>query len=100
MKFTNPGIWLVAALSLAALRMQLSLSPPAVHAQTPFYQGKTITIINGNPPGGTADRRMRVFMPFLKKYIPGEPTILAEYMAGAGGRKLAITCIWWPSPTD
>jgi tripartite-type tricarboxylate transporter receptor subunit TctC len=89
MKFTNPGIWLVAALSLAALRMQLSLSPPAVHAQTPFYQGKTITIINGNPPGGTADRRMRAFMPFLKKYIPGEPTILAEYMAGAGGRKLA-----------
>ena len=32
---------------------------------------------------------MRAFMPFLKKYIPGEPTILAEYMAGAGGRKLA-----------
>jgi tripartite-type tricarboxylate transporter receptor subunit TctC len=63
--------------------------PAAALAQAPFYQGKTVTIINGNEPGGTADMRMRAMMPYLKKYIPGEPTLLAEFMPGGGGRKLA-----------
>jgi tripartite-type tricarboxylate transporter receptor subunit TctC len=89
MKFTHGRFRLAFGVSLATLSVGLLLAPVALDAQTPFYQGKTITIINGNPPGGTADRRMRAFMPFLKKYLPGEPTILAEYMAGAGGRKLA-----------
>ena len=79
----------IAALVFTTLCFGLSLPSSAASAQTPFYQGKTVTIINGNPPGGTADRRMRAFMPYLKKYIPGEPTIIAEYMDGAGGRKLA-----------
>ena len=76
MKFTRDRCWLAFGFSLAISFVALSLT--SLHAQTPFYQGKTITIINGNPPGGTADRRMRAFMPFLRKYIPGEPTILAE----------------------
>jgi tripartite-type tricarboxylate transporter receptor subunit TctC len=53
------------------------------------YQGKTITVINGNAPGGTADMRMRAMLPFLKKHIPGEPTVVAEFMDGGGGRRLA-----------
>ena len=58
-------------------------------AQAPFYQGKTVTVINGNAPGGTADMRMRAVMPYLKKYIPGEPTVVAEFIDGGGGRKAA-----------
>lgn len=58
-------------------------------AQSPFYRGKTITIINGNAPGGTGDMRMRAVIPYLSKYIPGEPTIVAEFMPGGGGRKVA-----------
>ncbi|HEV8341813.1 MAG TPA: hypothetical protein VGR30_05520 [Candidatus Binatia bacterium] len=56
-------------------------------SQTPFYQGKTITIIQGREPGGTGDLRVRAFMPFLKKHIPGQPNMVAEYMPGGGGRK-------------
>lgn len=63
-------------------------SEPAL-CQAPFYQGKTITVINGNAPGGTADMRMRALLPFLKKHIPGEPTVVAEFMDGGGGRRLA-----------
>jgi len=89
MKSIHGGFQLAFGLSLAILFFRLLVAPVAVHAQTPFYQGKTITIINGNPPGGTADRRMRAFIPYFKKYIAGEPTLLAEYMPGGGGRKLA-----------
>ena len=65
-----------------------AFSSPAL-SQAPFYQGKTVTVINGNAPGGTADMRMRAAIPYLKKYIPGEPTVVAEFMDGGGGRKLA-----------
>ena len=60
-----------------------------LHGQAPFYQGKTLTVINGNEPGGTGDLRMRAVLPFFKKHIPGSPTVVAEYMPGGGGRKVA-----------
>lgn len=65
------------------------LSPGLAFSQAPFYQGKTITIIRGEAAGGTGDLMMRAEIPFLKKYIPGEPAIVVEYMAGGGGRKAA-----------
>lgn len=55
----------------------------------PFYQGKTITIIEGREPGGTGAMRVQAALPFLKKYIPGEPTIVSQFMPGGGGRKAA-----------
>jgi tripartite-type tricarboxylate transporter receptor subunit TctC len=66
----------------------ISLCLPAYAlSQAPFYQGKTITIIQGREPGGTGDLRVRALIPFLQKYIPGNPTIVSEYMPGGGGRK-------------
>jgi tripartite-type tricarboxylate transporter receptor subunit TctC len=57
--------------------------------QTPFYQGKTIKIIDGSPAGGTGDLRTKTLIPFLQKHIPGNPFIVVEYMPGGGGRKAA-----------
>jgi tripartite-type tricarboxylate transporter receptor subunit TctC len=57
--------------------------------QTPFYQGKTIRILDGSEPGGTGDLRLKTLMPFLQKHIPGNPFIVVEYMPGGGGRKAA-----------
>jgi tripartite-type tricarboxylate transporter receptor subunit TctC len=59
------------------------------HAQAPFFQGKTITIIQGRDPGGTGDLRVRALVPFLQKYIPGSPTIIMEFIPGGGSRKAA-----------
>ncbi|MBM4261451.1 MAG: hypothetical protein FJ145_08470 [Deltaproteobacteria bacterium] len=58
-----------------------------VRGQAPFYQGKTITLIQGGEAGGTGDMRVKAVVPFLRKHIPGNPNILLEYMPGAGGRK-------------
>jgi tripartite-type tricarboxylate transporter receptor subunit TctC len=33
--------------------------------------------------------RIKSLLPFLRKHIPGEPTIITEYMPGGGGRKAA-----------
>jgi len=55
----------------------------------PYYEGKTITIVRGGTPGGTGERQARTVVPFLKKYIPGNPAIVVLHMPGAGGRKAA-----------
>ena len=60
-----------------------------VFAQAPFYQGKTITIVQGREPGGTGDMYAKSVVPFLQKFIPGNPNIAVQYMPGAGGRKMA-----------
>ena len=57
--------------------------------QSPYYQGKTITFMQGRDPGGVGDLRNKVIFPLLQKYIPGHPTIISEYMPGGGGRKVA-----------
>lgn len=77
------------SLSLLLGNLLVFLSPALSFSQAPFYQGKTITIIRGEAAGGTGDLMMRAEIPFLKKYIPGEPAIVVEYMAGGGGRKAA-----------
>lgn len=59
--------------------------PDPLYSQANFYQGKTITVINATEAGGTGDLMARAALPFLKKYIPGEPTIVVEYMPGGGG---------------
>ncbi|MGH7927885.1 MAG: hypothetical protein ACREQV_08840 [Candidatus Binatia bacterium] len=59
------------------------------YAQSPYYQGKTIRLIQGREAGGSGDIRSRAVMPFLKKYIPGNPNIVSEFMPGGGGRKAA-----------
>jgi len=62
-----------------------ALIPKAVFSQTPYYQGKTITILRGGEPGGSGDMQARALIPFLKKYISGNPTIVIENMPGAAG---------------
>ena len=64
----------------------LFVSVPAF-AQAPFYQGKTITVIATTAPGGTGDMRVKALVPTLRKHIPGNPTLVIEYMDGGGGRK-------------
>src|ERR687895_1136669 len=61
--------------------------PVVTFAQGNFYQGKTIRIIHGRNAGGSGDLRVRALVPFLQKYIPGNPTIVHEFMPGGGGRK-------------
>jgi tripartite-type tricarboxylate transporter receptor subunit TctC len=62
--------------------------PEQGFTQAPFYQGKTITIIAGTAPGGIGDNRVKSMVPYLRKYIPGNPAIVVQYMDGGGGRQV------------
>ena len=56
-----------------------------LYAQTPFYQGKTITIIAAAKPGDVYDLYPRLVAEFMPKHIPGNPNIIIQNVAGAAG---------------
>ena len=73
---------------LGAVLVLAGLSPDHGFTQAPFYQGKTMTVIAGTAPGGIGDARVKSMVPFLHKYIPGNPAIVVQYMDGGGGRQV------------
>src|SRR5215208_3330700 len=56
-----------------------------LHAQTPFYQGKTIQITVSAKAGDTYDLYPRLVAEFMSKHIPGNPNIIIQNVAGAAG---------------
>jgi tripartite-type tricarboxylate transporter receptor subunit TctC len=76
----------VLAAAVAMLAALLG-SVPLFAQSAPYFQGKTIVLVQGREPGGTGALRVQAAIPFLKKYLPGEPIIVAQFMPGGGGRK-------------
>jgi tripartite-type tricarboxylate transporter receptor subunit TctC len=66
------------------LLVVLGLWSSAAFAQTPYYAGKTITIVAGTKAGDVYDLYARMFAQHMPKYIPGNPNIIVQNMAGAG----------------
>jgi tripartite-type tricarboxylate transporter receptor subunit TctC len=56
----------------------------SLHAQTPFYQGKTIALIAGTTAGSQYDAHARLIAQHWGKHIPGNPDIVVQNMPGAG----------------
>ena len=53
-------------------------------AQSPYYQGKTITIITGSQTGDVFDIYARMIAAHMGKHIPGNPNMVVQNMTGAG----------------
>ncbi len=61
------------------------LSSTVIHAQAPFYQGKLVTIVVATKAGDVYDLYPRLLAEYLPKYIPGNPNIIIQNVAGAAG---------------
>jgi len=59
-----------------------SLAPLSAGAQTPFYEGKTVTVVIG-ANGGSLETATRIVSRHIGKYIPGNPTVIVQNMPGA-----------------
>jgi tripartite-type tricarboxylate transporter receptor subunit TctC len=89
------------ALKVTATALMLALSAPA-QAQPPeqsFFARKTITISIGYTAGGSYDLYGRMVARHLGKHIPGNPTVVAQNMPGAGSLK-AANYIYDVAPKD
>ena len=76
------GMGLLASL-LSFAAMVLFANIPA-SAQSDFYRGKTMTFIVNMAAGDANDLWARALARNLVKYIPGNPNIVAQNMAGGG----------------
>jgi tripartite-type tricarboxylate transporter receptor subunit TctC len=54
-----------------------------------FYEGRPITVVNAGGAGGASAAYGQLVTPFVQKYMPGQPSIIVQYMPGAGGAKAA-----------
>ena len=74
------------------------LVAPVAKAQD-FYKGKQVNFIISSDAGGSYDVFARMLARYLPKYIPGEPSIVAQNMAGAGGLR-ATNWLYTAAPKD
>ena len=54
-----------------------------------YYAGKSIDLLIGAPPGGGYDIYARALARHYGRHIPGQPTIVAKNMPGAGSARAA-----------
>jgi tripartite-type tricarboxylate transporter receptor subunit TctC len=71
----------ITVFTLSALLLTLGSS---VHAQSNFFQGKSIRVIRGGQPGDLFDLWTRHIATYLGKHIPGNPSLTVQNMPGAG----------------
>ena len=64
-----------------------------------FYRGKQIRIVIGSGPGGTYDIYSRLLAKHLGRFIPGNPAMLVQSRAGAGGL-IAANTLYNTEPGD
>ena len=77
------------ALAFAALLALALLRGAQAQPAETFFKGKTINVYIGFAPGGTYDYYSRMFARFIGKHIPGNPTVIAQNMPGAGSFQAA-----------
>ena len=77
------------------------LSAVPTHAQpvADFYRGKILRMLIGYGPGGGYDIYGRLVAEFLPRHLPGNPTIIAQNMPGAGSF-VAAKYIYDVAPKD
>ena len=77
---------------LLALCCAGALLPKSAFAQdavAEFYRGRQVNLIIGYGPGGGYDTAARLLARHLGRYIPGNPSIVAQNMPGAGSMRAA-----------
>ena len=79
----RPGMKLVAPAALGAIAAAVAGTLPAA-AQAEFYKGKTVELIISTGAGGGLDTNGRIVARHLGNHIPGNPTVVAKNMPGAG----------------
>ena len=68
-----------------ALVFLLQAGVPAAGAQDNYYKGKTVRFLVNFSAGGPTDVFGRLIARYFPKHVPGNPAVMVQNMAGAGG---------------
>jgi tripartite-type tricarboxylate transporter receptor subunit TctC len=81
--------------AIGAISVAAAFSTHSANAQSmeETYEGQTLTILIGHPPGGSYDLYAQLAAEFMGEHIPGNPNIIVQHQPGGGGRRAAATFI-------
>ena len=88
-----------ACLTVLLAWLQVASLPVMAAAEEDFFRGKTVTIIVPIGPGGAYDAYARLIARHLARFLPGNPTMIARNMPGAGG-VIASNYLYNAAPQD
>jgi tripartite-type tricarboxylate transporter receptor subunit TctC len=78
----------------------IALAASGAHCQEALdFKGKTVTVLVAFEPNETYDLYGRLFARFLGAHLPGQPTVIVQYMPGAGGL-LGANYLYNQAPRD
>ena len=90
---------LLGATFAVAAALLFPATPAQAQPVADFYRGKTLRMLIGYGPGGGYDIYGRLVAEFLPRHLPGNPTIVAQNMPGAGSF-VAAKYIYDVAPKD
>ncbi|MPY72460.1 MAG: hypothetical protein GEU92_20645, partial [Alphaproteobacteria bacterium] len=89
-----------SAVFAAAVAVSAMVGGPAFgDAVADFYRGKEVRIVSSGGAGGGHGSYALVVSRHLGRHIPGQPTVVPQYMPGAGGAK-AFNYVYNAAPKD
>jgi tripartite-type tricarboxylate transporter receptor subunit TctC len=86
----------VAACAAVAL---VAAQPAVAQSVENFYKSHELTILIGQPPGGSYDLYAQLAADHIGKFIPGKPTVIVQSMPGGAAAK-AATFFYGRAPRD
>jgi tripartite-type tricarboxylate transporter receptor subunit TctC len=89
----------LAAPLASAILLAAGVATTAADPVADFYTGKTVRVLVGFGPGGGYDLYARALSRHLGRHIPGQPTIVAQNMPGAGSLKV-VNYLYNAAPRD
>lgn len=75
------------ACGLAAAGLLAAAAGGPARAAEPYYKDKTIRLVNFGGEAGSYAIYTRIYAKHVGRHIPGQPTIVVDFMGGGGGLK-------------
>jgi tripartite-type tricarboxylate transporter receptor subunit TctC len=94
-----PRLHLLSALASFSAALAVSTVPVAAQSVANFYSGKTMNLLIGFTVGGAYDLYGRTVARYIGRYIPGNPNVIPQNMAGAGSLKV-VNYLYSAAPKD
>ena len=95
----NIGICKLGVCAMAAAAWAVNAAPLAAQSVEQFYKSNNMTIVLGQPPGGSYDLYARLAADHMARFIPGKPNIIIQHRPGGGGVK-AVAYFYEQAPRD
>ena len=89
----------IFGLLASAIAIAAQSAPAQAQGEAAFYAGKTVSLVIGSGEAGVYDLGGRLMARYLKKYIPGAPTIVPRNMPGASS-VVAAEYVYNVAPRD